>query len=34
MDVTIKESLDAAVAIEAGLASGTAIPAFVVDPLS
>jgi UDP-galactopyranose mutase len=34
MDVTIKESLDAAAAIEEGLASGSRIPAFVVDPLS
>jgi UDP-galactopyranose mutase len=34
MDVTIKEALDAAAAIEAALASGSPIPAFVVDPLS
>ena len=34
MDVTIKEALDAAAAIEAGLAAGSPIPAFVVDPLA
>ncbi len=33
MDVTIKEALDAAAVIRAGLADGTTIPAFVVDPL-
>jgi UDP-galactopyranose mutase len=34
MDVTIKESLDAADVIEKGLATGSPIPSFVVDPLS
>ena len=34
MDVTIKEALDAAAAIVAGLATGSPIPAFVVDPLA
>jgi UDP-galactopyranose mutase len=34
MDVTIKEALDAAAVIRAGLADGTPIPAFVVDPLA
>ncbi len=34
MDVTIKEALDAAAAIEAGLAARSPIPAFVVDPLA
>ena len=34
MDVTIKEALDAASAIVEGLASGSAIPSFVVDPLA
>jgi UDP-galactopyranose mutase len=34
MDVTIKESLDAAQAIQDGLADGSSIPAFAVDPLS
>jgi UDP-galactopyranose mutase len=33
MDVTIKEALDAAATIETALASGSPIPAFVVDPL-
>jgi UDP-galactopyranose mutase len=33
MDVTIKEALDAAAVIVDGLASGSAIPSFVVDPL-
>lgn len=34
MDVTIKEALDVATVIEAGLAEGSSIPAFVVDPLA
>ena len=34
MDVTIKEALDAAEVIQIGLADGSRIPAFVVDPLS
>jgi UDP-galactopyranose mutase len=34
MDVTIKEALDAAAVLRAGLADGSPIPAFVVDPLS
>jgi UDP-galactopyranose mutase len=33
MDVTIKESLDAAAVIESALASGSSIPTFIVDPL-
>jgi UDP-galactopyranose mutase len=33
MDVTIKEALDAAEAIAGALASGTPVPAFVVDPI-
>jgi UDP-galactopyranose mutase len=33
MDVTIKEALDVADVLRAGLADGTRIPAFVVDPL-
>lgn len=34
MDVTIKEALEAAAVIRDGLASGSPIPAFVVDPLA
>jgi UDP-galactopyranose mutase len=34
MDVTIKEALDAAALLREGLASGTRIPAFSVDPLA
>ena len=34
MDVTIKEALDAAETIEQALASRSAIPSFVVDPLA
>ena len=33
MDVTIKEALEAAEVIQIGLADGSRIPAFVVDPL-
>ena len=33
MDVTIKEALDAASAIDNGLSSGSVTPSFVVDPL-
>jgi UDP-galactopyranose mutase len=33
MDVTIKEALDAATAIEMGLSSGSPIESFIVDPL-
>jgi hypothetical protein len=33
MDVTIKEALDAATAIEQGLSSGSPIESFIVDPL-
>ncbi len=34
MDVTIKESLDAAAAIGAALESGASPPPFVVDPIA
>jgi UDP-galactopyranose mutase len=34
MDVTIKEALDTATAIENAIASNTSMPTFVVDPLS
>lgn len=34
MDVTIKEALEAAEVIAAGLGGGSAIPSFVVDPLA
>ncbi len=34
MDVTIKEALDVAAVLLAGLADGSPIPAFVVDPLA